>query len=33
MATTVPWNGPPVSSAILLGVCLFTVATLPGAEP
>ena len=30
MATTVPCTGPPVSSAILLGVCLFTLATLPG---
>ena len=30
MATTVPCNGPPVCSAILLGVCLFTLAALPG---
>jgi hypothetical protein len=30
MATTVPCNGPPVTSAILLGVCLFTLAALPG---
>ena len=30
MATTGPCNGPPVSAAILLGVSICTLATLPG---